>query len=207
MMKRRTVAKKLAEPVLLAWFHQNRAHRVTAWPDVRFEQQIDDRWLSVEPDPADASFGNAQEALGAATWTRFLSFLPEAEREFVQGFRQGRLGALAVVTRCPALLADLRETPALTPFLAAHAMLRGTETPRWSEINAVHERGGVFALLEWLGLPATREALDILRRIQDPDLALCRLAPIRARLWAPEYTWLLSRVDAVGERELARLAA
>lgn len=207
MMKRRTIAKKIAEPVLLAWFHQNRPHRVTVWPDVRFEQQVDGRWLSVEPDPADASFANAQEALCPVSWTRFLSFFPREVADFVRGFRQGRLAALAVLTRCPELLADLQETPALMPFIAAHTLLRGTETPRWGEINAVHERGGVFALLEWLGLPATREALDILGRIAEPDLARCRLEPIRARLWAPEYTWLLSRVGAVGERELARLAA
>ncbi len=206
-MKRRTVAKKIAEPVLLAWFHQNRPHRVTVWSDVRFEQQIDGRWLSVDPDPTDASFANAQEALCPVTWTRYLSFMPRAEAELVRQFRAGRLAALAVITRCPALLEDLEQTPALVPFLAAHTMLRGTETPRWTEINAVHERGGVFAVLEWLGLPATREALDILSRIADPDLARCRLEPIRARLWAPEYTWLLSRVEALGERELARFAA
>lgn len=203
-MKRRTVAKKIAEPVLLAWFHQNRPHRVTVWPDVRFEQEIDGRWLSVEPDPTDAAFGNAQEALCPVTWTRYLGFVPEAERALLRQFRAGRLAALAVITRCPGLLADLQATPALAPFLAAHTELRGTETPRWSEINAVHERGGIFAVLEWLGLPATREALDILSRIEEPDLARFRLEPIRASLWEPEYAWLLRRVPVVGEREIAR---
>lgn len=206
-MKRHTVAKKIAEPVLLAWFHQNRPHRVTVWPDVRFEQQIDGRWLSYEPDPTDAAFGNALEALPTVTWTRYLGFLPERERRWVAQFRTGRLAALAVVTRCPELLADLETTPALMPFLAAHTALRGTDTPRWGEINAVHERGGVFALLEWLGLPATREALDILNRIAEPDLARRLLEPIRARLWAPEYTWYFRSVDALTEREISRCCA
>ena len=74
---------------------------------------------------------------------------------FPSPFKFERLEALAVISQSPELLADLDQCPALTLFLAAHVALRGTIEPRWSEINAVYGRGGLFGVLEWLGLPAS----------------------------------------------------
>src|SRR5690606_21748464 len=115
----------------------------------------------------------------------------------------GRLAALRVITCCPSLLADLGETPALTAFVAAHATLRGAAVSRWDEITVHHERGGVFGLLEWLGLPATRETLAALRNLIDPDVPRRLPGPLRPSLWAPATLAALQRAPAISDRQLA----
>lgn len=106
-----------------------------------------------------------------------------AESAFLERFRYGRLSALLIVARCPALLADLDGTPALLPFLAAHDELRGSGELQWDEVAAVHERAGIFAVLEWLGLPASRDTLlSILRNLINPHVPRRLLEPLRAAL-------------------------
>jgi hypothetical protein len=97
----------------------------------------------------------------------------------------------------------LIETPALTAFVAAHANLRGTAEPRWAEINAVHERSGSFGLLEWLGLPASRQTLTILRHLESADLPQRFLEPLRTQLWEPRTIFALQRIPAITDRDLA----
>ena len=111
--------------------------------------------------------------------------------------------ALAVIVHCPGLFETLVETPALTAFLAAHQGLRGGHHSGWSEIEAVYERGGVFGLLQWLGLPASRQTLAILRNIADPDLPRRLLEPLRSALWEPEVIWALSHELALTDEEMA----
>ena len=74
----------------------------------------------------------------------------------------------------------------------------------WGEIAAVHEREGVFGLLQWLGLPASRQTLEILRNVADPDLPRRLLEPLRSALWEPEVIWSLSRGGSVSDEQLAR---
>jgi len=131
-----------------------------------------------------------------------LEFVPAAERRLLGQFDVGRLGVLAVVALCPALVADLLAAPALAPFIAEHTRLRGLDAPRWEEIAAVHNRGGIYALLEWLGLPASRQTMTILQKIADPDLGRRLLEPIRAALWEPETIWLLQHVPTLTELSL-----
>jgi hypothetical protein len=97
----------------------------------------------------------------------------------------------------------LGETPALTAFLAAHTGLRGTEAPRWDEINAVNERSGIFGVLEWLGLPASRQTLATLQAIADPELPGPLLEALRAQLWEPSAIFALQRLPAITRRQLA----
>jgi len=208
-MKRSLTAKKLSSsrprrssPVQLTWSHYGRLHRVTAWPEVQFEAEIDGRWETYTPDPSDAAFIAGSVMLDAPKWQRFLDFLPALELDFVRAFKFGRLAALAVITRCPALLPDLLETPALMPLIAAHTQLRGTGGPRWNELVAVHERSGLFGVLEWLGLPASKSTLSVLGRVVDPDLPRRLLQPIRAALWQPAVVGHFERRPSLDEQEL-----
>jgi hypothetical protein len=134
-----------------------------------------------------------------------LEYVPAPERAFLGQFCAGRIAALLVLVRCPDVVADLTEIPALTTFLAAHQWLRGNSSARWAEINAVRERAGVFGLMEWLGLPASRQTLTILRQIADPDLPIRLLEPLRAGLWEPETIWDLQRQGIITGRRLERL--
>jgi hypothetical protein len=147
----------------------------------------------------------ASAALGVTgnQWRRYLEFVPAAEREFVEMFQFGRMAALHVVTQCPALLPELMHVPALVPFLTVHLSLRGGNQPGWSEITAVFDRDGLFGVLQWLGLPASRQTVAILQNIADPDLPRRLLEPLRAALWEPEAIWALSHAPALTDERLA----
>lgn len=193
-----------AGPVVeLTWSYLGAAFRLTEWPEVKLERRVGEGW--VEAVASEEVLGSAMLELSAADWRRYLDFVPAAERTFVERFRYGRLAAVLIAARCPEVVADLNETPALVPFLAAHASLRGTGVPRWEEIAAVHGRGGVFALLEWLGLPASRETLGILKNLVDADVPRRLLEPLRALLWRPAEAFVLRRTPELTDRELARL--
>jgi hypothetical protein len=184
------------------WSHQGTAWRVTAWPDAAFERSDRDGWRAAEPD--DAVFATAAVVLTAVAWRGYLEFVPLEERQFLAQFGFGRLEALWVLSRSPEMLAELAETPALTAFVAAHATLRGTEGPRWAELRAVRENGGMFAVLEWLGLPAARETLAALRNVVDPDVPRYLLRPLRRSLWNPAAASALRRKPLASDRELAQ---
>lgn len=199
-MKKSKTTKAPIRNVELVWAHCGQLHRVDA--DYVFTRDVGDRWEEFNPDPTSATFSSAADLVSDTRWAAFLEFMPIAERNVIELFDVGRLAALAVVTRCPGLVDDLLATPALVSFLAEHVRLRGTWEPRWEEINAVHERGGIYAVLEWLGLPASKQTLIILQKITDPDLSRCLLEPVRAGLWEPETIWLLQHASALTEQEL-----
>lgn len=206
-MKRTRSTKSSSRPasppaVQLTWAHYGVLHRVTAWPDLRFEAQLDGRWMAFTPDPTDERFASAAVMLDAGSWNRFLDFMPLPERHFLETFKAGRIAALVVLASCPDLLADLDEVPAFTAFLAHHVSLRGDRAPQWATINAIHERDGLFGLLEWLGLPASRQTLTILGQITEPDLSRRVLVPLRGALWEPETLWALQHSPRLTEREL-----
>ncbi len=184
------------------WAYLGQLHRVTVWPDVQLERLDGERWVPAAACEEVLASGMLQ--IEAAVWRRYLEFLPAGERAFVAKFRYGRLAALLMVARCPQLWTDLDETPALVAFLAAHASLRGTDGPRWDEVAVVHERGGVFAVLEWLGLPAARQTLGILRNLIDPDVPRRLLEPLRSLLWQPVASSVLQRATALTDQQLAR---
>jgi hypothetical protein len=186
----------------LTWSYLGVLYRVTVWPEVALEKEVDACWV-----PAVATedvLASGMVEIEAAAWKRYLEFMPAAERAVVEKFRYGRLAALLLVARCPQLVADIDETPALVAFLAAHAALRGTSGPRWDEVAAVHERGGVFGVLEWLGLPAARETLTILRNLIDPDVPRRLLEPLRALLWRPSASLMLQRAQGMTDAQLAK---
>lgn len=184
------------------WSFLGQPHRVTVWPDVQLVRLEGDRWVQTAASEEMLASGMLQ--IEAAVWRRYLEFMPTAERSFVEKFRYGRLAALLMVARCPQLLADLDETPALVAFLAAHVSLRGTDGPRWDEVAAVHERGGLFGVMEWLGLPASRPTLGVLRNLVDPDVPRRLLEPLRSLLWQPVASSVLQRATELTDRELAR---
>ena len=188
-------------PVQLTWSHHGTRYRVTAWPDVRCERQESERWIPVAL--SEERLDAAGLRLDRGAWKTYLEFVPAAERAFLEPFRFGRLAALLLLARGPEMLADLAETPALVSFLAAHASLRGAERLRWEEIVAVHERGGIFGVLEWLGLPASRQTLTVLRNLVDPDVPKRLLGPLRSLLWEPGATQALQRVTEITDRKLA----
>ena len=188
-------------PIALSWAHYGELHRVTPWPEVRFERLYGDDWIAINP---------TSELLEAASlacrnrdWRPYLEFVPTVVGTFLAGFSFNRMEALQVAARCPALLPDLIDTPALTSFLADHVSLRGATAACWTEIVAVHERNGVFGVLEWLGLPASRQTLKILSQLESPDLPKRFLEPLRTQLWEPRTIFALQRVPAITDRHLA----
>jgi hypothetical protein len=201
-MNSRNRRKKSPVPLALTWSHGGVPWRVTSWPEVRFECRYGDEWIPATP--TEEALASAAQTCGPLGWQPYLEFVPAEVREFLGRFAIARMEALLVVARCPALLRTLADTPALTAYLAAHASLRGTPEPKWAEIGAVHERSGVFGLLEWLGLPASRQTLAILRAIAEPDLPKRFLEPLRSLLWEPTTIFALQRLPAISDRQLAR---
>jgi len=147
---------------------------------------------------------SAAQTLDAAAWKTYLDFVPREIREFLTQFTFTRMEALQVIARCPTLLETLQATPALTAFIGAHTILRTTTEPHFSEIEAVHERSGVFGLLEWLGLPASRQTLEVLHHLESPDVAKRLLEPLRSALWEPRTLFALQRESVLTDRLLAR---
>lgn len=139
-----------------------------------------------------------------ARWRRYLEFVPAEVAAFLGRFAFSRMSALFAMTRCPELAGELTRSPALVAFLVAHRGLRGGENEAWGEIAAVFERDGIFGLLQWLGLPASRQTLEVLRRVADPDLPRRLLEPLRTALWEPEVLWSLGRGGIVSDEQLAR---
>ena len=195
-------SKKCFVPVALAWSHCGVAYRVTPWPEVRFERRYGEDWVGIAP--AVEALASAAQSCGPLAWRAYLEFAPAEVRAFLGGFSFARMEALQVVARCPELLATLAETPALTAFLAAHGTLRGTTGPGWAEVSAIFERSGVFGVMEWLGLPASRQTLAILHNIAEPDVPKRFLEPLRSMLWEPRSIFALQRVPAITDRFLAR---
>ena len=193
--------KKCLVPLSLSWSHSGVTYRVTAWPDVQFERLYGEDWIAISP--AEDVLASAALAFGRTEWQPYLEFVPADVREFLDGFAYARMEALQVAVRCPALLPSLIETPALTAFVAAHVGLRGTAVPCWAEIGAVYERSGVFGVLEWLGLPASRQTLAILHNLTSPDVPRRFLEPLRTLLWEPRTIFVLQRMPAITDRHLA----
>jgi hypothetical protein len=190
-------------PLELSWSHFGARWRATLGPDVDFERATaGDVWSRAEP--SEDVIASGAVALDDSGWRRYLEFLRADERIFLGRFNFGRLGALQVILRCPGLLSELAEVPTLTAFLANHASLRGAAGARWEEVSAIYERSGIFGVLEWLGLPASRQTLSILQQITDPDLPRRLLEPLRISLWEPEGIWLLRHAGPMTDRQLSR---
>lgn len=198
----RHLKKKNLVPLALSWSHCGISYRVTPWPEVRFERLYGDEWIVTLPS-ADV-LASAAQACDAAAWRPYLEFVPGDVRAFLGGFTLTRMEALQVIARCPVLLPALVETPALTGYLAAHQALRGSDTPCWDEIGAIYERNGIYGVLEWLGLPASRQTLSVLHNMTEPDLAKRFLEPLRSMLWEPRSLFALQRMPAITDRQLAR---
>lgn len=192
--------KKCPLPVALTWSNGGLTHRVTAWPEVQFERLYGDDWIVASPPPE--AFASASLAFGRAEWLPYLEFVPADVREFIEGFSFSRMEALQVVARCPTLLPSLVATPALTAFVAAHLDLRGAPEPCWAQIEAVHERSGVFGVLQWLGLPTSRQTLSILQNLVSPDVPKRFLGPLRTSLWEPQTIFALQTVPAITDHVL-----
>lgn len=192
--------KKCFVPLALGWAHCGVGYRVTPWPEVRFECQYGEEWI--ETSPTEDAMASAARDLSVADWQPYLEFVPREIREFLDRFSFARMEALQVIARCGAVLPTLAETPALTAFLASHVQLRGSVEPCWQEIAAVHERNGVFGLLEWLGLPASRQTLSILGAMAEPDLPKRLLVRLRSMLWEPTAIFALQRMPTITDRQL-----
>lgn len=166
----------------LLWYHHGVGHRVTMWPEVAFEKEIaPGLWRPYTPDPRSDSFCNGAVSLTKRQWNAYLEFCPSEWGQLVERFSFHRLHALAALAYTPALTEDFLENPVIALLVAAHADLRES-LPEWAELNAVRERGTMFAVLEWLGFPSTRACLDHLDRL-DPDLPVRDLTRVRAILW------------------------
>ncbi len=201
-MKSQRRQKKCFVPLALTWSHCGALYRVTAWPEARFECLYGEDWI--ETSPTEDALASAAMECDARAWAGYLEFVPAGVREVIERFGVGRMEALQVVARCPELVSEVAETPALSAFVAAHAALRGTGGACWAEINAVHERNGLFGVLEWLGLPASRQTLGILQSIVEPDVPKRLLEPLRNLLWEPTAIFALQRMPAITDRDLAR---
>ncbi len=166
----------------LTWHHLGQGHRVTLWPEVAFEKEISPGlWRPYTPDARTDSFCAGAVTLTARHWKAYLEFCPAEWRTLIERFAFHRLHALTALAYCPALLADFAEYPVLALLAAAHSDLRSA-LPEWNELNVVRERGTVFSVLEWLGLPNTKACLDHLDGL-DPDLPVRDLGRVREILW------------------------
>lgn len=194
--------KKCFVPLALTWSHCGVAYRVSPWPEVRFECLYGEDWIATSP--TEDVLSSATQAISLQDWSPYLEFVPADVRQFLQRFTFGRMDALQVVARCPSLLERIAETPALTSFLASHVSLRGTAEACWEEISAVHERSGIFGVLEWMGLPASRQTLVILGNMVEPDLPKRFLEPLRSLMWEPTAIFALQRMPAITDRMLAQ---
>ena len=201
-------ARRVSEPTTsvrasLGWIHDGFRHCVTLWPEVRFERETaPGEWSECEM--GEDTLASAALGVTEPQWRSALEFASAGMREFLTQFEGGRMAALHLITRCPALLPELMELPALTPFLVQHQSLRGGEKPAWSEISALLEREGIFGLLQWIGLPASRQTLAILDHIADPDLPRRLLEPLRAALWEPEAIWTLAHAETLTDARIAQ---
>jgi len=196
------ISRPTERGVYLTWSHYGTLHRVSTWPETRFERATDNGWVPYVPNPSSDVFAAGAVMIDKTKWNRYFEYLPSRESSFLKLFNPGRLLALAVISQCPALVDALQEVPALTAFLALHAELRGTTTSKWEEINAIFSRSGLFGLLEWLGLPASRDTLAILQKIANPDVPHRLLEPLRASLWEPEMVSLLLESAVLTETDL-----
>lgn len=196
------IAAPSASRPSLGWIHDGLRHRALVGPEVRFEREIGPgEWVEVEL--GEDVFASAALGVDAGQWQRALEFASAGVREFLTQFDGGRMAALHLITRCPALLPELMGLPALTPFLVQHRSLRGGDAPAWAEITAVLERDGIFGVLQWLGLPASRQTIAILTHIADADLSRRLLEPLRAALWEPEAIWALSHAATLTDASIA----
>jgi|GEM_PF-315765 len=178
----------VALPLALQWAHYGVLHRITAWPDVRLEKSYGEEWIPIRPSAEllEAASLELSRRRCSANWDYYLDFVPQPEREFIQNFEFNRVSALLTAAHCPALLPELRRTPALTVFLAEQFELRDTGEAAWAQLNAVYERADIWGVLEWLGLPATAHTLRALGELDSPDLPRRFIEPLRAQLWQEE---------------------
>ena len=202
-----TRARRVSQPTTsvrasLGWVHDGFRHCVTLWPEVRFEREIaPGEWIGCEM--GEDALASAALGVTEVQWRNALEFASAGVREFLTQFDGGRMAALHLITRCPSLLGQLQELPALAPFLFQHQSLRGGDVPAWAEISAVLERDGIFGVLQWLGLPASRQTIAILAHIADADLPRRLLEPLRAALWEPEAIWALSHAETLTDARIA----
>ncbi len=147
-----------------------------------FEKELaPDLWRPYTPDPRSDAFCAGAVTLSKRQWKGYLDFCPTEWAQVIERFSFHRLHALTALAYTPALTEDFLEHPVLALLVAAHSDLRDA-LPEWAELNAVRERGTVFAVLEWLGFPSTRACLNHLDDL-DPDLPMRDLARVRDILW------------------------
>lgn len=166
----------------LIWHHMGKGYRVSIWPEVAFEKEISQGlWRPFTPDPRGDVFTSGAVMLDRRRWKPYLEFCPQSWQDLIGRFSFHRLHALTALALCPALQEDFEESPILALLAASHAELRGS-APEWGELNAVREHGNVYSIMEWLGLPSTKEALEQLNEI-DLDIPLRDLRRVRELLW------------------------
>lgn len=187
----------------LSWPHHGFTWRVTVWPEVQFLRRSADDWAVAVPD--EDVFASAAKFIAPDAWDRYMEYLPNELRAFVARFRFTRISALYLVTQCPSLLRDLEDTPAMAAFLANHRFLRMAEECSWSEIAAIHERNGIYGLMEWIGVPASRQTIAILHNIADPDVPKRLLDRLKELLWEPAAISALARCPSMSDRDLTRM--
>lgn len=166
----------------LVWHHLGQAYRVTIWPEVAFEKEITQGlWRPFTPDPRGDVFCAGAVMLDARRWKLYLEFFPLSWQRLIERFSFHRLHALTALALGPALQEDFEEWPVLALLVGAHSELRGC-APEWCELNALRERGNIFSVLEWLGMPSTSAALEQLGSL-DLDLPVRELRRVREVLW------------------------
>jgi len=191
---------EVTPPADLSWFHYGTAFRATPWPSICIECETSKGWVPVNP-TVDI-FASAAATLSNDEWWEYMDYVPYRVRNIIDKFNYGRLEALFVLNICHTLFDALEETPALISFLAAHELLRGESEPAWREIIAIYARSGVFGILEWLGLPASKQTLTILSHLASPDIPRRVLEPLRAHLWEPKVIFNLQDKDAITHSQI-----
>lgn len=180
--RRRSAHRSVSLSPDLIWHHLGRGYRISIWPEVAFEKEMaPGLWLPFSPDPRGDVFCAGAVMLNKRRWKPYLEFCPTAWQNLIGQFSFHRLHALTALAFCPALQEDMEERPILALLAAAHADLRGG-APEWGELNAVRERGTIYSVLEWLGLPSTDDALAQLEEV-DLDIPVRDLRRVRELLW------------------------
>ena len=191
---------EVTPPADLSWFHYGTAFRAMPWPAVQIECETSKGWVAVNP-TIDV-YDSAAATLSNDEWWEYMDYVPYRVRNVVEQFKYGRLEALYVINHCHTLFDALEETPAIISFLAAHENLRGITEPAWREINAIYARNGIFGILEWLGLPASKQTLTILSHLASPDIPRRVLEPLRSHLWEPKVIFDLQDREDISHNEI-----
>lgn len=156
------------------------------------------RSLDESDDPE--SHARACEKLG-----QFMEPVPAECLSAIGQFTSRQWHMMALLARCPGALDLVQSTPALAFALASNWVFptTGPSQPMRSARRLV--RLPQSAICEWLGFPARRSSVNVLRKLRTADISIASLLYLRDGLWDEEAARLLRHCRVI-TRQTIRIA-